>query len=125
MDNLDVITAVWTIAGFVFAAIQGNKWFTINWDWKKRIAFEILKAACGTVYENWVKDAKNAQGTLTPEQRTKARAEAIATAKEIGKAQNIDIEQLLGEPLLDHYIGQAVKDLRTDRTIGDSSVVVK
>lgn len=78
-------------------------------------AYEILARAARKTNQLWVEAMKMAQGGLTEEQQAQARADTIATFKEmVTEAMQYAIEQAYGslEKWIDMYLESAVNEVK-------------
>ena len=94
------------IAGAVWTAVQSTSWFKqLNRDRVQR-ALRCVESAVRQVYEEYVRNLKaaSADGTLTDEERRRARELARDRAIAIARTDGIDLAATLGREHLDLWI---------------------
>ncbi len=94
------------VAGTLWAAVQSSSWFNrLNRDRVQR-ALRCVEAAVRQVYEEYVRAIKaaSADGTLTDDERRRARELARDRAIAIARTDGIDLVATLGREHLDLWV---------------------
>ena len=94
------------VAGTIWTAIQSTSWFSkLNRNRVQR-ALRCVESAVRQVYEEYVRAVKaaSADGTLTGDERRRARELARDRAVAIARTEGIDLVATLGREHLDLWV---------------------
>jgi len=101
-----VLSLVAGVAGLAWTAVQSTSWFNrLNRDRVQR-ALRCIESAVRQVYEEYVRAVKaaSADGTLTDDERRRARELARDRAVAIARTDGIDLAATLGREHLDLWV---------------------
>ena len=100
---LSLVTA---IAGTLWAAVQSSAWLNRTQRDRLQRALRCVESAVRQVYEEYVRAIKaaSADGTLTDDERRRARELARDRAVAIARTDGIDLVATLGREHLDLWI---------------------
>jgi hypothetical protein len=102
------------IAGTVWAAVQSSSWFSRLRRDRVRRALRCIESAVRQVYEEYVRAIKaaSADGTLTGDERRRARELARDRAVAIARTESLDLVATLGREHLDLWIERVLARIK-------------
>lgn len=108
-----------TVAGAVFAFVRGMAWYKAVSATRLQKALQCVQVGVELTYQEYVAGIKEgrADGTLTAEEKAKARSRAKRIAIDYGLKQGVDVVKELTHEYLDVAISQAVKRAKAGAAI--------
>lgn len=108
-----------TVAGAVFAFVRGMAWWRALSATRLQKALQCVQVGVELTYQEYVAGIKEgrADGTLTAEEKAKARSRAKRIAIDYGLKQGVDVVKELTHEYLDVAISQAVKRAKAGTAI--------
>ena len=117
LTNDLLIKMVGIVAMLIVSAVQATTWYQRICIGRKKKAVDAVLAGVQHTYDVYTKSIKEGRqdGTLTAEEKAKARQLAKEAAIEFGRTQGVDVIKSIGEEFIDFYIARSVKALKSPK----------
>ena len=108
------LTMLGCALGAIWTFFRGQSWYQRARGRRYQKALTALEAGVEQTYDVYVRAIKEARedGTLTDDERRRARRLARDAAEEFGETQGVDVVRELGEDYLDLWMTRIVNKLK-------------